>query len=98
MKKTLKSLILSLVFVIGLSSCFTLEHTVGNGAQTGVEDTQRQWYVLWGLVPLNDVDTKAMAGGASDYTIKSERTFLDSVIGIFTGFVTIYPQSVTVTK
>ena len=98
MKKTVKSLILSCVFVVGLSSCFTLEHTVGSGAQNGVENTQRQWYALWGLVELNDVDSKQMAGGASDYTIVSERTFVDSLIGLFTGIVTIYPQSVTVTK
>lgn len=98
MKRTLKSLILSLVFVIGLSSCFTLEHTVGNGAQNGVEQTERQWYALFGLVPLNDVDSKQMAGGASDYTIKSEHTFVDVVIGIFTRIVTIYPKSVTVTQ
>ena len=98
MKKTVKSLVLALVFVVGLSSCFTMEHTVGNGAQGASSTTERQWYVLWGLVPLNDVDSKQMAGGASDYTIKTERTFVDGLIGIFTGFVTIYPQSVTVTK
>lgn len=98
MKKTIKVIALAFALSIGMSSCYTLEHTVGSGAQGATTETARQWYILFGLVPLNEVDSKAMAGGASDYTIKSEKTFVDSLIGIVTGIVTIYPQSVSVTK
>lgn len=98
MKKNLKVLALAFAISIGLSSCFTMEHTVGSGAQGATTEQARQWYVLWGLVPLNDVDSKQMAGGATDYTIKTEQSFVDKVIGLFTGIITIYPQTVTVTK
>jgi len=44
-------------------------------------------------------DTSAkMAGGASDYMIKTEQKFLDIVINIFTSAVSVYSRTVTVTK
>lgn len=96
--KKVKSLLLVAVMAITFSSCYTLNHTVGNGAQTGVTMQQKQWYALWGAVPLNDVDTKAMAGGATDYNIKSQIKFVDYVISAFTSIVTINVQTVEVTK
>jgi len=39
-----------------------------------------------------------MSGGATDYTIKTEFSVVDVVIGLFTGYVTVYPRTVTVTK
>jgi len=96
--KRLKSLILALIILVSVSSCFTIEHTVGTGA-TGTDTVaKKQWYALWGLVAITDVDSKAMAGGAENYTIKTERSFVDGLIGIFTGIVTIYPTTVEVTK
>ncbi len=59
------ALILGIFVVIG---CSTHIHKVGNGAQGNDMMMQRQWYVLFGLVPLNEVDTNAMAGGATDCT------------------------------
>jgi hypothetical protein len=59
---------------------------------------QRQWYILWGLVPLNNVDTYHMAGGTKDYEIKTEASALDVIISIFTGIVTVNSRTVTVTK
>jgi hypothetical protein len=55
-------------------------------------------YALWGLVPINEVDSKAMAGGASNYTIKSKVKFVDYVISAFTSAVTINVQTVSVLK
>ncbi len=83
---------------VAMTGCFTHTHVVGDGAQTGQTEMKRQWYILFGLVPLNEVDSKAMAGGADDYTIKTTQSFIDSVIGLFTGVVTIQPQTVEVTK
>ena len=80
------------------SSCYVMNHTVGEGAKGNTEVVQRQWYVLWGLVPLNDVDTNSMAGGAEDYNIEVKHSFVDAIIGDFTGAVTIVPHTVTVTK
>ena len=81
-----------------LSSCYTVNHPVGKGAQGDTMNEKRVWYALWGLVPLGDFDSKQLAGDASDYSVKSEWTVLDIVIGFFTTWVTIQCQTVTVTK
>ncbi len=79
-----------------LSSCMTVEHTIGQGAQGAQLSTERQWYVLWGLVPINKVDSKALAGGSENYTVKTEVAPLDVVINAVTGIVSVYSQSVEV--
>ena len=88
-------LVLGILFVIG---CSTHVHKVGNGAQ-GIDMIEaRQWYVLFGLVPINEVDTNVMAGGATDYEIMTEANLIDIVIGAFTGAVTVGSRTVTVRK
>lgn len=94
-KKLISLLFISIFLFTG---CFTITHQVNNGAQGNDTMTERQWYVLFGLVPINEVNTKTMAGDATDYTIKTEMTFVDGVIGIFTGLVSVVPRSVSVTK
>jgi PBP1b-binding outer membrane lipoprotein LpoB len=96
--KAKKSFLAIILLVFLLSSCMTLTHVVGNGGSSGVATEQKQWYALWGLVPINQVDSKAMAGGATNYTIKSQVKFLDYVISAFTSIVTINLQTVSVTK
>ena len=88
-------LIVGMLFVIG---CATHMHKVGNGAQGTDIIESRQWYVLWGLVPINDVDTQAMAGETIDYNIITEVNVLDAVINAFVGSATIYCRTVTVLK
>lgn len=85
------------MMAVVLSSCMSLTHTVGAGG-SGESVTKRQWYVLWGLVPINEVDSKAMAGGAQNYTVKSSVTPLDFIINIFTGIITVNSQTVEVKK
>ncbi len=90
---------LSLVLLLfTLSGCSAHMHKIGSGAAGSDVTVQRQWYVLWGLVPINTVDTAALSGGATNYDIRTETTFLDFVINIFTGAVTINSRSVTVKK
>lgn len=96
--KKIKFLFVALSLAVALSSCMTTIHTVGSGAKTGVTVAEKQWYVLFGLVPLNKVDSKQMAGGATDYTIKVQGKFIDYVISAFTGFVTINVITVEVQK
>ena len=81
-----------------LTGCYTINHKVGNGAQGNATTEERQWFILWGLVPINDVDSQAMAGGAADYEITTQATPVDVIIGVFTGIVTIAPRTVKVTK
>ena len=88
-------MIVSSLFLIG---CSTHIHTVGTGPQTGQVESARQWYILFGSMPLNTVDTGAMAGGAANYEIKTSTEALDIIIGIPAFYVTGKSRTVTVTK
>ena len=96
MKKAVAMImIVSSLFLIG---CSTHVHTVGTGPQSGQVETARQWYILFGLIPLNTVDTGAMASGAENYEIKTQLAALDIIIGIPAGYITVSSRTVTVTK
>ena len=88
-------LIVGMLFVIG---CAAHVHKVGEGAQSNDITTARQWYVLWGFIPINEVDTNAMAGGASDYEIVTAVTPFDFVLNALLSEVTIHCRTVTVQK
>ena len=94
-KLSVAFLIVGMLFVIG---CAAHVHKVGNGAQGTDMMEARQWYVLWGLVPINDVDTNAMAGDATDYEITTQHTLVDVVISAVLGSITIDCRTVTVQK
>jgi hypothetical protein len=87
-----------LLFTVSLVGCAAHIHKVGKGPQSHNQVQHRQWYVLWGLVPINTVDTHQMAGGAQDYEIKTEASALDILINIFTQQVSITSRTVTVTQ
>jgi len=94
MKK--KTLVLLTAFVLILSACTTHTHVVGNGAQGNYKKSKRQLWVI-SLVAINDVDTQALAGGATDYEITTQSDIVDLIIGGFTGGL-IVSRKVTVTK
>jgi len=96
--KNLFKLAIVTVILVSLMGCAAHVHKIGNGPQTGMIEQERQWYVLWGLVPINNVETEVMAVGAVDYSIKTEASALDVIINIFTGMVTVYSRTVTVEK
>ena len=98
MKKSLTVLLIAVIMTCSLSSCFTNSHIVGEGPKGNTKVEERQWFALWGLIPLNKVETNKMAGGATNYEVKSTFSFLDMVIGAFTQIVTVYPRTVEVTK
>lgn len=97
MKKMIKIVTIALLLLVFVG-CTTHIHKVGNGPQSYDSQEERQWYVLWGLVPLNNVDTKAMAGDAADYEITTEVTPIDILIGIPAAWVTVTSRTVTVLK
>jgi hypothetical protein len=88
----------ALIGLLLVTACAAHIHTVGSGPAGGDVQIQRQWYVLWGIVPINNVDSHAMAGSATNYRIRTEVTPVDFIISIFTGMVTVSCRSVTVTK
>jgi hypothetical protein len=96
-----KLVAIALITVLVLASCVSHTHVVGDGAQTGQEVSAKQWYAVWGLIPLGiggGADTAEMAAGASDYTITTEYEFIDVVANIFLQYVTLNIRTVTVTK
>ncbi len=95
--KRVTAILLMACFVLVLAGCSAHIHMIGKGAQGNNIIEERQWYVLWGIVPINDVDTSQMTS-AADYTIKTEHSALDFIINIFTGLVTVYSRTVTVTE
>ena len=98
MMKKIVSLGMIIVFLTLIIGCAAHVHTVGDGAKGSDMTEARQWYILFGLVPLNEVDTKDMSGGAENYEIKTEQSALDIVMNIFTGLISVYSRTVTVTK
>ena len=93
-------MIVSSLFLIG---CSTHVHTVGTGPETGMTKVARQYYLLWGLIPLNTVDTNQMAASmkTDNYEIQSQVALIDGAIN-FASMVTIgglvTSRTVTVTK
>jgi hypothetical protein len=88
-------LLASMIFITG---CMTHIHVIGEGSKSGAVEQERQWYVLWGLVPINKIDTKVMAKGGKDYEIKTEMNALDVIINIFTSAITVYTRTVEVKR
>jgi hypothetical protein len=96
--RKMTALIIVLLIVAFTIGCAAHIHTVGKGPQLNEKREVRQYYFLWGLIPLNVVDTKAMAGDASDYEIRTETSFVDVLIGIPAGLITIQTRTVMVIK
>ena len=92
-----KTFLISLIVIFAVA-CSTHIHTVGTGPKTGQSENARQWYILWGTVPLNNVDTNVMARGNANYEIKTSTTFVDGLISGVAGMVTVNCRTVTVTK
>lgn len=81
-----------------LTGCYTVNHTIGTGGDTPVA-SDRQWYVLWGLVPITNLDGGQMAkakGLTNNYTIQTQANFLDDILNMITGFVSVWGQTITV--
>jgi hypothetical protein len=77
-----------------------METTVGRGPQHApatVEYHQR-WFALYGLWPMDDFDSKSLAGDSRDYRVTTAFTFSDVVMSTLTSFVTFYRQTVTIEK
>ena len=88
--------LLSFVLLSGVNGCFTAQHRVGAGAQGSATIEERQWYAIWGLIPINRVDSQRMARGATDYDVTTEMNVLDIIINVFIGVVS--SQTVTVKR
>ena len=99
MKKAMRNTVLLglvAVFAFSMLGCITHEHIVGTGAATGYTESAKQWYIV-GLLPLNNVDTKAMSGNAENYKIVTQTSIIDGIITSLTGGLLV-PRTVRVIK
>ena len=94
----MKKLILLFGIVIFLGACATHTHVIGDGPSTGLSEEQRQYYALYGLVPINKVDTKSMIGDAKDYKLETSQQAVDVLIGAVGSTFTVTSRTVKVTK
>lgn len=79
-----------------LSSCYTYTTVVGNGAQGNQETKAWNHYVIYGLAPVGVSNPKDLAGGAEDYTVQTQISFVNGLVSALT--FSIYTPTTTVTK
>ena len=93
----MKNVLLLAALAVTLSSCYTHSYVVGDGPQTGVEMTQKNHFVIYGLVPLSTSNPSEMAGSATNYQVTHTHSFIDGLINALT-FGIYSPTTTTVTK
>ena len=100
-----KLIVVFIIISMLLIGCASHVHNIGTGPEIGHKETARQWYLLYGLVPLNSVDTNEMANSAENYEIQTQVGPTDLAISVGLGIVTlgigpaiIQSRTVTVTK
>ena len=103
MKK--KTTVLMVATTLLIVACSTHVHTIGTGPETGERVTARQFYLIYGLIPLNTVDTDEMADSAANYEIQTQVGIVDAGIAVGLAIVTlgvgpaiVQSRTVTVTK
>ncbi len=97
MKRTILNLLVVISLSLVMTSCYTLTYNVGNGAQTGVEITERNHYFVLGLASVKTSNPIQMAGNAKDYTVTTEITFIDGLIAALTAGI-YTPTTTKITK
>ena len=97
MKNSMKMMAIAFASSILLTSCYSYTSVVGSGAQGNSETTEWNHYVVYGLAPVGVSDSKAMAGGAENYTVTTKHSFVNGLVAAIT-FGIYTPTTTTVTK
>ncbi len=93
----MKMMAIAFASSILLTSCYSYTSVVGSGAQGNSQKTEWNHYVVYGLAPVGVSDSKAMAGGAENYTVTTKQTFVNGLVSALT-FGIYTPTTTTVTK
>ena len=72
LKKAVSITILVVFAASMLVGCMTHEHIIGTGAATGYTESAKQWYLLWGLMPLNETGLAREADVARAFPVGSD--------------------------
>ncbi|MFC5681611.1 Bor family protein [Flavobacterium sp. MAHUQ-51] len=96
MKKMITRAAVAFSAAIFMSSCYSYTSVVGNGGTGQTKVTKWNSYLIGGLIPVGVSDSKAMAGGATDYTVTTKHSFVNMLVGGLTfGF---YQPTTTIVK
>jgi len=79
-----------------LTSCYSYTSVVGEGAKGNQEVKAWNHYLIGGLAPVSVSDSKAMAGGAKDYTVTTKQTFVNGLISAITSG--LYTPTTTIVR
>ena len=96
-KKTMKMMTAVFAASMLLTSCYSYTTVVGAGAKGNSQTKEWNHYVIYGLAPVGVSDAKEMAGGATDYTVTTQQTFVNGLVAALT-FGIYTPTMTTVTK
>ncbi len=97
MKKTNLFITVLLGASLFMTSCYSYKTVVGSGGQGG--EVVKKWnhYLINGLVPIGVSDAKAMAGGATNYTVETKHNVWNIIVSALT-FNIYTPTTTVVTK
>jgi ABC-type lipopolysaccharide export system ATPase subunit len=74
----------------------THTHVVGLGPTGTGETTVRQFYIVFGLIPLNEVDTQRFATELTSYAVDTRVAFVDLLLAPLLLPLTATSRTVTV--
>jgi len=81
-----------------LVACSFHHHRIGSGAAGLGSTSARQYYILFGLFRLNEVDTQRFTEDAVSYDIYTELAFSDVLLSLVLLPFTVNTRSVTVER
>lgn len=79
-----------------LQGCVSNSVSVGLGSTGSGDRTERQYYLLFGLVSVNEVDTRRMAGSLTSYAVDAEFGWMDLLLAPILLPLTMTSRTVTV--
>ena len=98
MKKFIKNLLVVTFSVLMMTSCYTYQYSVGDGAPNPAAVVQaKNHYLIAGLVPVGTSSPEEMAKGAENYDVRVQHTFVDGLLNLITGGL-YTPTTTTVRK
>lgn len=90
--------VLLVALLVGAVGCVAHQHRVGTGPAGVATETARQWYLFFGLMELNEVDSQRFTGDAVSYDIETKFGFVDLVFTVLLGPLTVTSRTVTIDR
>ena len=86
------------VLCLALNGCMFHHHRIGTGPTGTGSTSARQYYLGFGLMRLNEIDSQRFTEDAVSYDISSEFTLTDFLFTTFLWPLTVVTRTVTVDR